>query len=73
MRNNLKFKSSKELGFTEDEWNNFLIDCYTAQPKSQKFQYINSAGDVVESDTPVSATIKLNFSNFPQHDIDTGG
>lgn len=67
MENNLKFKVCEpwELARADIESINALIDWHTKHPEPQRFFCINSAGDVVESDTPVSATIKLNFTSFP--------
>ena len=58
-----------DLGWSEDTYNNFMIDMYLAMKKPRpatapKYPYIDTAtGEVKESDTPVYVTIQLKKEN----------
>lgn len=69
MENNLKAKvyTSVDLGMTDDEYNNMLIDIYVQgkQQRKQLFQTINLAtGEIIESPTPTTITITLKGGNL---------
>lgn len=64
MENNLKAKVYRavDLGMTDDEYNNMLIDIYVQGKQQRKslFQTINLAtGEIIESPTPTTITITL--------------
>lgn len=73
MKNNLKFKtiSFSELGWTEDEYNNMLIDCWKlmngkADYPKRMFQFVDGATfRVMESDKPITVTIQLSGKDWP--------
>lgn len=58
-----------DMGISQDEYNNFLIDCWTSMNKKSphnptKYQYFDAiTGEIVESDTPISVTIQLQKHN----------
>ena len=65
----VKTVSHIDLGWSEDEYNNLLIDCWTSMNKKSpltptKYQYFDAVtGEIVESDTPISVTIQLQKHN----------
>lgn len=67
MENNLKYTIvSPKIGGTEDEHNNFLIDCFQMMKgdysgaTNRPFQYFDGATlDVKETPSPVSITITI--------------
>jgi hypothetical protein len=65
LNDNFKSVGREQFGATEDEWNNFLIDCWATMNQrgsgtTRKFQYFDaSTGEVVERDTPITVTITL--------------
>jgi hypothetical protein len=72
VKNNLKFKAIPfpELGWTEDEYNNMLIDCWKAAngkadyPK-RMFQLVDGATfKVMKSDKPITVTIQLSSKDW---------
>jgi hypothetical protein len=62
---NIFNRGLKSVDITEGEYNNMLIDIWSAMNKKTpgnplKYQYVDAAtGEVVESDAPISVTITL--------------
>lgn len=67
LNDNFKSVGREQFGATEDEWNNFLIDCWDCmnmrvidEKGARQFHYFDAAtGDLVVSDKPISVTIAL--------------
>ena len=71
-----EFKNSKvvtrfDLGWTEDEYNDFMIDLFCKRDdikenETVKFWHFGSNGEIIEIDKPSSKpiTITLNRNNF---------
>lgn len=66
----------EDLGISEDEFNNFLIDLWSGvnkksetEPRKYVYAFCNpDTGEMEtgESDVPIVANIKINSSNYPK-------
>ena len=64
-------KRFNEIFYSEDDWNNFLIDCWVEMNKKsptnpQKYQYLDGiTGEIIERDEPMPAiTITITPLDF---------
>jgi hypothetical protein len=67
LKDNFKSVGREAFGATEDEWNNFLIDCWDCMNMRVKderggaqYHYFDAAtSELVVSDKPITVTITL--------------
>ncbi len=69
VNDNFKHVTHIDLGWSEDTYNNFLIDlweCYNKKSPQNPtmYQYFDAiTGEVHESETPITCTVALKKSN----------